>query len=197
MTDHSPIVPEQLALEGDNGHTKIAYIEIEDGEVSICTRDSYGNDGVPVEVWNNCVLRYDIASGPCVLDIEKLRQDLAEGGRLSTHIDTIIAGHQVARDPNGNRKGRFTEAAKEADFNLSFALDQGDYVDSTWAVWDERDWVDSEARSLITAATTDAEIDAYLDRVRETAADDRIILQGDAREHLIELRDRKIENEEA
>lgn len=62
-------------------------------------------------------------------------------------------------------------------------------------VWDESEYVAAEAKHRITSKTTNDEIDTYLVEARAMAAGDGVVLQGDARDYLIQIRDQKAEDE--
>ena len=193
MTDYSDLVDDAFrVLEGNsNGSTPYdeLILEIEEDAVTLSTMTRYGGDGVTMDVWNGRTRQFFLAEGACVLDLDKLRADMKDGGKLAVLIDRIKAGLSVDWD-GSNMKGRLTEDARDASDELGSLVDgRNRYVDDQWSVWDESDWIADLASSTITAHSTDEEIDAFLAEYRATAESDCVVLQGDARDWLIEKRD--------
>lgn len=193
MTDYSDLVDDAFrVLEGNsNGGTPYdqLILAIEEDAVTLFRITRYRGDAVPLGVWLGRNQRFVLAKGACVLDLDKLRADMKAGGTLAVLIDRIKAGLSVDWD-GSNKKGRLTEDAQNARDELDALVDgRNRYVDDQWSVWDESDWIADIASSAITAHTTDEEIDAFLAEYRATAESDCVVLQGDARDWLIEKRD--------
>lgn len=208
MTDYTHLVTDDLLVldRASNGGTPYdrLVLDIEEDSVSLLSLTVYGSgDGVPESVWHGRRRRYELARGDAVLSLEALRALLAEGGRLATLIDRIIAGLSTDWD-GSNMVGTLTDDAIAAEAELEEWLEpcvsrralSDAIIDDQWAIWDEYDWLAADARGTITAATTDAEIDAYLTTMRDLATSDNVILTGDARDDLIDLRDAKREDAE-
>jgi hypothetical protein len=84
-----------------------------------------GSHGL-AHIWN-------IASssrGAQAINLDRLRMDLAEGGKLSPLIDCIRAGYSEEWD-GSNTKGRLNEDAQDASDDLEHALSGGAYIDDT------------------------------------------------------------------
>ena len=101
ITDYSEIVPDRLVLERDplDGNLAQRSIDVallrisEDNRVSIITRTLSGNDDEPIDEWQGRTLVYRIAEGPCAIDVDALRADLQEGGKLAKLVDAVVASH--------------------------------------------------------------------------------------------------------
>lgn len=181
MTDYSSIVPHTLLLERTPADTSCAVRSYEtaqltiddDGNVAIRTRTFYGSDGVPTDEWNRRTLVYNLASsegGSCLLDSERLRDELADGGKLAALIDRIKAGHSV--EWNGsNHVGRLDADAEEAAFEIQDA-DYAADVD----VWDAYTWIMASG----CASTTLAEVGLSVTASEEQIAAAALKLKADA-----------------
>jgi hypothetical protein len=132
MTDYSKIVPRIKTLTRDPRDTSCcphswedaALLITLDGHVIFSVRDWYGGDRPPMDECHERDLRYVIADakhGMATIDTAELRRDLRDGGKLSTLIDRIIAGHTVEWD-GSNMRGRMTDDAREASDDLESAL---------------------------------------------------------------------------
>lgn len=136
MASYTDIVPDQLSLSRNPPKPiyaprswEKALLRIEDGSVRIVDRSYYGGDGAPVKEWNREVLIFELASsyaGETKLDVDRLREDLEDGGVLAGLLDRSIAGHTV--EWNGsNYVGRLTEDARDASDEIQqlepYALD--------------------------------------------------------------------------
>lgn len=123
MTDYTDIVPDRLELAREPKSPTFAVrsyekalLCIRNGGATIIARDYYGGDGVPAREWNRVVLTFPLASSyhaEALLDVERLRADLRDGGELSRLIDRIIEGHTAEWDGN-NVVGVLTEDARNA-----------------------------------------------------------------------------------
>lgn len=192
IDDCSNVDGELLPLYADDRRKQELHIDIDhDGTVSLLVKSYYGGDGVPMDVWHRKTLRYTVATGPVVVHLPSLRSDLEDGGRLAKLIDRIIDGHSTRWD-GSNTVGCLTDDASNASQDLEHAFGRGfDYIDTSAEIWNEVEYIYDEARSLITADTTDEEIDAYLADVRESAQNNLVYLSGDAKDWLVELRNEK------
>jgi hypothetical protein len=143
MTSYSNCVPTETmtAWEDTRSKERWSLVIEEDGAVSLRCRTYYGGDGTPFDEWHNRTLRYTITGQ--VLDNERLREDLAEGGKLALLIDRIKAGHSVVWD-GSNHVGKLTQDARDAEEDLSHALDSGDYADDSSALWDAGEWLSAD-----------------------------------------------------
>jgi len=196
MTDYSDIVTDDIRVLDANANGRTPYDTLvldidEDGKVSLWINTVYGsNDGIPFSVWHGRTRRYTLGRGRGVVALDWLRDQLSDGGSLATLIDRVIAGHSVEWD-GSNMRGHLTDDASEAEDEIERWIEQNSIFADLWSVWDEDDWIADEARRTITAGTTDEQIDAYLVEVRAAAASECVVLTGDARDWLIEMRDEK------
>ena len=195
MTDHTHILPDTLVLERDPADTTLAcrswevarIVIAEDGTVCLDVDTRYGGDGTPMAEHHRRVLAYTVASakgGSLALDIDALREDLAEGGTLATLIDRIIDGHAVEWD-GSNNIGVLDEDASEADEALRDALDGGAYVSDT-PVMGAVEWLRGSNTAIATLAAiglaVDADDAAVAAKVAELSAEadgQDVILVGD------------------
>ncbi|MCB0252146.1 MAG: hypothetical protein KDI55_00270 [Anaerolineae bacterium] len=188
MTDYTHLVTNDIRILSTPYDELI--LDIEEDAVSLHVRTIHGGDGIPFDVWHRRTRRFTLATGACVIDQHALRHDLADGGQLSTLIDRIQAGLTVEWD-GSNMRGHLTEDASDTESILESMIYNGrlSYADESWSIWDEIDWIADDSRTTITAATTDEEIDAYLEEVRSDATSHNVVLTGDARDWLIQMRD--------
>ena len=197
MTDYTDILPETpVVLErtpADSGlamrsHEKALLLINEDGLVSIRTRTYYGGDATPIEEWNRRTLTYGLASsagGACVLDMDRLKEDLAEGGRLASLIDRIRDGHEVMWNGH-NFVGRITADAEDADIilqDLDYTADED--------VWDAYHWVMGDTtpkRALasigLSETASEEQISATARALLDDARRDGVVIAGDMEEAL-------------
>jgi hypothetical protein len=213
--DYSSIVPKRMIADGTHTpYTRWLLVIDGGGEVSLADRTYYGGDGTFEDEWNDRTLAYEIA-GPGVIDTDLLREDLAEGGVLSTLIDRVKAGHEVVWDGNNN-VGHLDEDAQEASDELERLLGDDDgaplYIRDDMTVWDTAEWiegggVDDEAilADVGLLAESDPAGEAVKEaarRLRSSAESDGVHLTGSVVEYLGELIERvraarEVEAEEA
>ncbi len=189
ITDYSNLVTDDMhhletPTNGSHYPRQELWLEIdEDGCVSLgVATECTGNDSLGIWVANLRTLRCRLLRGGFV-NRDALRADLAAGGKLSVLIDRIIAGHNVEWD-GSKLKGTFTPDSWQALSELT-GIDRSPYANKDWRQLDEEDYVWDDVMKFITAETTDAEIDAYLKRVRNEAYANRIALVGGARLSMI------------
>ena len=191
-----------LLLDGDNDQWE--YLEIvlrDDGTITLEKEWRHQSDnGTSPKRWHGAELAWTIATaqgGSVAVDLDRLRADLTDSP-LRRSLDTIAAGFSVDWD-GSNYSGTLTDAAS-AEVE---SLDAGEYA-GEWTTDDTvcsahefltghgNDSLAGVARDAgITAATTDAELDALalsldpvgnvilttslreeLDAVREAAAEE-------------------------
>lgn len=177
---------------GGTPYSRFLLVLNEDGEASIDERTYYGGDGTPFDEWHGRTLTWTFAAE--ILDLETLREDLGEGGRLAVLLDRVKAGHSVKWDGN-NHVGRLSEDAEEANEEISRLLGEWHaecaYADTTRAVWNAADWLQSPydiADNDLGPDSTAEEIEALARAMVEAAADDGAILrQGDVEDVLARL----------
>jgi hypothetical protein len=144
MTDYSDIVPSQM-LATDDGRSKLIWrLLIEHrGEVRLDDRTLYGGDGTPADEWHRRSLAYRFPC-PGVLDVERLRADLGQGGVLAELIDRIVAGHRVEWD-GSNFSGTLTRDAEEASVELADRIDDHGttvpYLADELELWPVEEWM--------------------------------------------------------
>lgn len=186
-----------------------AYLEMdEDGEISADWNGEIGN-AVPASVWHNRTLRWDVAPAA--------RDGVVDGWldgtdeHLAALLARVHAGHTVEWDGN-NHVGRLTddacEASQDAQDYLTALRDHGDieaavYRVSEWMGPSTRHVDDAEividgdpTCDIITAATTDEELEAIADGIEAAAGCDGIFLADDVMDWLREERD-QLESEAA
>ena len=200
MTDYSHLVTDDhRQLDGAaNRGTPYDVLELkidEDGAISLGTRTYYGGDGTPVSEWHGRTLVYSLSSARGGLglhiDLDKLRDDLREGGWLSTAIDTIRAGHSVEWD-GSNMVGKLTKKARAASERLSWQLDNDParYIDDSWSTWMVGDWCEA-IKHEITADMTDEALAAWVADIEHDALADNVHLVGDVETWAREVRQEK------
>lgn len=185
-TDYSHLIPSECLLERNPADTSCAlrsydtaYLSISEDGVSFGTRTYYGGDGTPMDEWHQRTLHHIILSaehGSCLLDVERLRDDLSPGGKLSGLIDRIRAGHSVEWD-GSNMVGRLTKDAREASDLVEHHLCQVGYA-SDADVWDTGTWLGDDTFSRISAETTDTQLAEWAGDAEAAAAADNITLVG-------------------
>lgn len=194
MADYSNILPEDFIILSrtptDSGFAPRSWEHAnltidENGDVRLTTRTHHAaGEGIPVEECNQRTLVYTLASSECrqcALDTKRLREDLAEGGRLAVLLEWVIAGHSVEWDGN-NYVGHLTEDATEASYELQQVGDYASDVD----VWNPRDWLMCEQASAETALTSlgiwttasDTEIDDLTNRLLAEAESNNLVFDG-------------------
>lgn len=118
MTDRtlllSGLVP-QLVLHGtERSHEQLALFIEEGGRARIevvTFRGEFNKDEYTFRV-----LRFNLASardGACHVDLDALREDLADGGYLSEQLDILTNGHTI-HWMKGESRGSLTTEASEA-----------------------------------------------------------------------------------
>lgn len=150
MTDYSHIVPDEIVLDGEDARfaEKLLLVISENGNVSLETRTYYGGDGTPMDEAQGRTLTYTLAqsgrlgygASPCMIDVERLRADLANGGRIARWIDRIKAGHTVDWD-GSNMRGRLDSDAQIADMDLEDYLAGSAYIDENYQGCGARYWL--------------------------------------------------------
>lgn len=162
------------------------FVELncETGELSAEINPEVGN-AVPFRVWHRRALRWSIPA---------LRTDVANAllDEIRPEAARIVAGYEVEWDGN-NHVGSYSADAEEAIEAVSSLCERTWDSDDIIEAWDAADWFggvgsnDAQRRSLgITAATTDDELTAIVERERAEAAPREI--EGIDR-HLSRLRD--------
>ncbi|KAA0678214.1 hypothetical protein [Azospirillum brasilense] len=211
MTDYTAIVSDSLLLERTPADTSLAcrsheaalLVIDENGTVSIKTRTYVGGDGTPANEWHRRTLTYHLAdaqNGARALDIDHLKTDLADGGRLSILIDCIRAGHSVEWD-GSNHVGRLTEDAQDAERELRDLINDDAYT-STVEVWDAGAWLigDNSDQDVLrelklTTTATDADIAAVVDAQKGEIKRQGIVVAGDLENVIREVIERVREDE--
>jgi len=196
MTDYSKALPDELVLLREPASTSLAprswevalLVLDEDGDVHLRKRTSHGADGVPMDEWKGRTMTWQLASskfGACVLDIDRLRRELADGGYLSFLLDRVRAGHTVKWDGN-NYVGRLTEDAVDA----SDDIENDDYAADV-EVWDAEEWLQGEESPAATLRAidlptdaTDEQIAAAASMLADDAKRDGVVIAGDMAEAL-------------
>jgi hypothetical protein len=203
MADYSSIVPDRMIADGtQTPYTRWMLVIDEDGDVSLTYRTYYGGDGTPEDEWHDRTLTYHLG-GPGVIDVDLLREDLAQGGRLAALVDRVKAGHEVVWDGNNN-VGQLGEDAQEASDELERLLghhgDVPTYVRVDMAVWDVAEWMEgstTDPETLLADVGLLPESDPYGEAVAEaakglraTAESDGVYLSGSVRGYLRDLIER-------
>ena len=206
MADYTDILKDlskPVLLERTSNNYDEASIEIdEDGAVSLSVDNHLNGDkSMPMDEWNGRTISITLASAynaSRVLDIDRLRDDLAEGGTLATLIDRVVAGHTVEWD-GSNNTGHLTEDAREA---LEDTTEPLDYT-ADIAVWAAEDWIqgqETDARALanlnLTTAATPAEIKTAADDCESAADADGVVLTGNCEDAINNLIARVKDEEE-
>jgi len=189
MTDYTSILDgvtetDLAATGGEPGHTPydVPYIQIEDdGDVGFGIRTVYGPpEGVPARIWHGVDRRYDMSGNP---DLDTLRADLADGGRMAALIDRIKAGHTVKWN-GSNYVGHLSVDASDAAEDLARLVEN--YPQSDQTAWDCTEWLwagKSSARTVLdeiglTHESADWRINEVADELADTARQDRVVLTG-------------------
>lgn len=201
--DYSSIVPERMIADGtQTPYTRRLLVLDEDGTVFLGSRTYYGGDGTPEDEWNRRTITYKLG-GPGVIDVDLLREELAEGGRLATLIGRVKAGHQVVWDGNSN-VGRLDQDAQDASDELERLLGDYDgasvYVRDDMAVWDTAEWIEGggvDDETILADACLLPESDPCGEAVKEaarglraSAESDGVYLTGSVERYLGELIER-------
>lgn len=138
-------------------------------------------DMCPMRVWYGVVCWYEFAP-----EIDAIQfAEYVNNGKLDSIIDRIIAGSSIVMDErSGNREGRLTDDAKDAEDDLWAIL--SDYGNNSLyngngdarGIWEAWDWWDKGTRRDlgITATTTDEEIAALVKRETEKALSEGVVL---------------------
>jgi hypothetical protein len=196
MTDYSEIIPDAPYIlnrtPADSSFAprswEAAILRIsKSGDVGIRTRTYHGGDGTPREEWLGRVQTFEIANskgGECVIDTDRLSEDLADDGKLSALIDRIVEGHDIKWDGNNN-VGVLDDDAREARDDLDRLLDGGGYVLDT-EVWDAYEYLRGQEPAHgalrlmgITTSATDQEIKAVAASMEDEARSQRFIFSSD------------------
>jgi len=198
MTDHSKTVPAEFLIErGPHWHESAILVLRSDGSVSVLSdQRNDGDNSVTPDEYHRCVLTWPLESarqGACAIDVDTLREDLSDGGRLSVLLDRIHDGHSI--EWNGsNHIGILTENAREACCEISHLIEVGRRYVSEKLVWTAYDRLIGEDDAIValkrlglTVAATDDEIDATAKECSQDAATDGIALIGDVAEAIREI----------
>jgi hypothetical protein len=203
MADYSNIVPDRMIADGtQTPYTRWMLVIDEDGDVSLTDRTYYGGDGTPEDEWHGRTVTYCLG-GPGVIDVDLLREDLAQGGRLAGLVDRVKAGHEVVWDGN-NHVGLLGEDAQEASDKLERLLGDDDgasiYVRDDMAVWDVAEWMEgstADPEAILADTGLPPESDPYGKDVTEVAKglraaaeSDGVYLSGSVRDYLRDLIER-------
>lgn len=203
MTDFSHLVTDDLrTLDGsDNGGTPydVLFLEITDDDVSLFTRTIYGNDGTTFDVWHGRTRQFSLVSAEgsqgLHLDLDAMRADLAEGGRLAILIDRIQAGLDCEWD-GSNMRGTLTPDARETDDeieDMSYRDGFSSWIDDSWSTWNAGEWLQSAAHE-ITAGMSNEDLAKWVKSATNDAKSERVRLIGSVSEWANEVRDEKIED---
>lgn len=117
----------------------------EHGEVDVFAREYYGGDVIPFSEWHKRTLTWGFASrGDCsVIDSDKLRDDLSEGGTLRALLERVHAGHSVTWNGN-NHVGELDQDGGDAQDEIEQLLSGYDcaYTDhDAPELWHALDWL--------------------------------------------------------
>lgn len=204
MTDYSSRI-EHISpmLDGKEHHySDELTLDIDDSGVSVFVRTRYSSDnGIPMDVWHGRRREYVLATGPAVIALDQIREDLKDGGKLSILIDRIRAGHSVDWD-GSNFRGKLNDDADEADRELDSMINDdwrgNPYVNDGWSVWDESEYAYDAMKTEVKSDWTNERIEEWLTEIRSFADGDCVMLTGDATEYVREYRDKlRAEAEEA
>lgn len=146
----------------------------EDGDVSVEKRTYYGDNATSEYEWHQRTLAYRILGD--VIDDQRLRTDLSQGGTLANLIDCIADGHEVRWD-GSNYRGYLTEDAHDASDTLRRALEV-DYGDDVWSTWAAFDHLRTGLSAAEVLETYGLSIEAAAGRVIEEAITNNVLLQA-------------------
>jgi hypothetical protein len=157
------------------GMRDVAMLKLtQSGGLLLEVRTSTGSDMVPMEEWHGCTLTWMIMSGPGVLDVAALRQDLEGPGELHGLMRRVAAGHEVIWDGN-NHIGILDEDAAQARRELDHHFETVSYSTGR-EVWDAGEWLqDSEIEGL-TSTSTDEQLDSLVESLERWAESEGVIL---------------------
>lgn len=193
MIDHSTTVPANLVLECVQGRRYgVAKLTLrEDGRVIVSEDVRVGGDMTPIDVYHRRDLVWQIASarnGSCAVDVEALRDDLAEGGVLSRLLDRVRAGHSIEWD-GSNMVGRLTDDAEEAREEISYLIAASRRYASDTMVMSAEEWLCGQDDGGVVLGRLEISVDATAEQISDCAAEcvaqaemDGIILTGDMAE---------------
>lgn len=154
----------------------------EGGTVQIYSRDYYGSDGTPMDIWHRRTLEWGFRrrGDQSVTDAAELAADLAEGGVLRALLERVHAGHSV--DWNGsNMVGGLTDDATEASDEIERLLDKYATDDTAPTVWDAYEWLTARGSTKAETVLRDLGItaDATEEEISVAAKDADSIAKGD------------------
>lgn len=155
------------------------------GAVSLVERGYAGGDMTPLDERYHVSLVAHLGTAEDrarVIDLDRLRADLAEGGALSVLLDRMAAGHRVSGE-----RGHLTEDAEEA-FEELRALCEGGYVDVSLTPMGADDYLADGVPVDLPAGASDAEISASARAIVEDAQRSGIVLVGSVEDVLRERR---------
>lgn len=205
MSDYSTILPEDdhelqkflSSCQGSGNATPydIAYLDIDDGTVSLRERTRYGsNDAIPIEVWHNRVLWYDLPGG---VKARWLREELKADGTMAELLDRIIVGHSIDWD-GSNNVGQFNDNAQDASDALIELLQ--DAPRSDLVVMTAEEWIYGDM-SAAEVARTIKELGETPESLLQSAEQDGDIVISDGlagiREAVKEVFERAKEEEQS
>ena len=111
-----------------------AYLDLTTDGILYADYDSYGNNGVPFDVWHNRTLRFPL---PAEISGKGLGALVT---RLLPLLERVHAGHDEEWD-GSNCVGRLTDDASEArdaiDAEIARSIDETDLAQ----VWDTSEWI--------------------------------------------------------
>lgn len=143
-------------------------------------RQDYRTGGSDMREWKNLDLARDIEGYPHPRKAEKYLNS-KKGQNL---LSTIIKGHSQEWDGH-NMLGQLSASAESAVTELISAIEALPSID--WACWDVADYL--QHADLVTAKTTDKQIQKIVAQVEREAKEENIILDGDIEKYLTEHRD--------
>jgi hypothetical protein len=150
------------------------YVQLDcEAETLSAEVDGSIGPGTPMRVWHGRAIRWSIPA---------LTESAAEGllFDLIPLADEVIAGYSCEWD-GSNHVGRLTEAAAEAAEAIRSLCDRNWSESEVLSVWDASDWYAQCGSGAylagelgVTAETTDAELDAIVEREEDQASPARI-----------------------
>ena len=175
------VAPLYCRYSGQNTPQK-AYMEIDPQEKTLFAKtNSEIGSAVTLAVWNACVLRLPINE---YITGESLA-DLLEDDTVLLLASDICNGHSI----NSRGIGRLSSGARLAFEELEKYIESEESFQAMATVYFPGEWLSDSDNLGITSETTDAQLDALADKLIEETKAEKVLIDGDLREWLGELRD--------
>lgn len=184
--------PQRLTINVKTGYLSVdaedeAFLELENGRVSVVTHRR--NGGTPGEVWHSRTRWYQLATGPCVIDLDDVRNALRANGAMGKLVNAICRGHsETLDDRHSNVIGCLDAAGDRAEDLLIAHLEEEErYVSREMTMWEAGEWLTHDVDDLgVTSTTTDEEVTAIAKNLHAEARHDGCYVSTSELEDVLE-----------